>query len=115
GTDLIRWAVAHNRAQSVYCMTGNVNGRAASEIMQAGCVDVLEKPIDVDRLAELIPFQDIMDAGDDGDEPSPAEASGQSSLAARGEAPALQAREEASLEADEPAESFAEWRRRCAS
>jgi DNA-binding NtrC family response regulator len=64
GAELIRWAITNNRAQSVYCMTGSVNGRAASEVLQAGCVDVLEKPIDIDRLAALIGFQDIMSVPD---------------------------------------------------
>jgi DNA-binding NtrC family response regulator len=64
GVDLIRWAVTNNRAQSVYCMTGNVNGRTASEVLQAGCVEVLEKPIDVARLAALIDVPDIMGVPD---------------------------------------------------
>ncbi|MCG8419986.1 MAG: sigma-54 dependent transcriptional regulator [Proteobacteria bacterium] len=64
GADLIRWAVSNNRAQSVYCMTGNASGRAATEVLEAGGIEVLEKPIDVDRLAELIPTQDLVEASD---------------------------------------------------
>jgi len=61
GAELIRWAVSNNRAQSVYCITGNANGRAASEVLEAGCKEVLEKPIDPDKLAQLVPFRDMAD------------------------------------------------------
>ena len=43
-------------------MTGNANGRTATEVLEAGCKEVLEKPIDPGRLAELIPCQDIIAA-----------------------------------------------------
>ena len=87
GVDLIRWAIAHNRAQSVYGMTAYASGRAASEVKAAGCVDVLEKPFDVGRLAQLI------------HRPGPAEEMQVAGAGGEG------------LEG----ESFAEWRGRCAA
>ncbi len=103
GADLIRWAVNNNRAQSVYCMTGNVSGRTASEVMDAGCVDVLEKPIELVRLAELIDFPE---SGSDVVVMAPEES--QTAADIEGED------EEEEDEEDEEEEDFASWRNRCA-
>jgi DNA-binding NtrC family response regulator len=54
GADLIRWASANRRARSIYCMTAFASCRTAVEVMQAGCLDVLEKPFDVDKLLALL-------------------------------------------------------------
>lgn len=54
GAELIRWAVDHNRVGSAYCMTGHANCGTVVEVMQAGSIDVLEKPFQVEQLAELM-------------------------------------------------------------
>ena len=54
GAELIRWAVDHHRVGAAYCMTGYANVSTVVEVMQAGSVDVLEKPVEVERLAELM-------------------------------------------------------------
>ena len=54
GDELIRWAVANNRVRHAYCMTGYASCRNTVAVMQAGCVDVLEKPFEVDRLTALL-------------------------------------------------------------
>ncbi len=54
GAELIRWAVDHHRVGAAYCMTGYANVGTVVEVMQAGSIDVLEKPVEVERLAELM-------------------------------------------------------------
>ncbi len=54
GDSLIRWAVDNHRARWVYCMTGHASCRTAVDVMRAGCVDVLEKPVDAADIEVLI-------------------------------------------------------------
>jgi DNA-binding NtrC family response regulator len=114
GAELIRWAITNNRAQSVYCMTGSMSGRTTSEVLQAGCVDILEKPIDVDRLAALIDFQDIM--GVPVRDPDPGHAEAEAHIIEAGELPDHSSDLPGPF-LDEPQqldEDFQTWRHRCA-
>ncbi len=54
GAELIRWAVDKHRVGAAYCMTGFANCTTVVEVMQAGSIDVLEKPFEVQHLADLL-------------------------------------------------------------
>ncbi|WP_428265480.1 sigma-54-dependent transcriptional regulator [Haliangium sp.] len=54
GADLIQWAISEKRARCVYGMTSYAGGAAARVAREAGCVDILEKPFDIERLPSLI-------------------------------------------------------------
>lgn len=54
GAELIKWATDHSRVGAAYCMTGHANCRNAVEVMQAGSLDILEKPFEVEKLAGLM-------------------------------------------------------------
>ncbi len=54
GAELIKWAVDKHRVGAAYCMTGFANCGTVVEVMQAGSIDVLEKPFEVQHLADLL-------------------------------------------------------------
>ena len=54
GTELVRWALDNDRVDRAYCMTGYANCRNTVEILQAGCIDVLEKPFEWKRVASIV-------------------------------------------------------------
>ncbi len=54
GAELIRWAVEKHRVGAAYCMTGFANCGTVVEVMQAGSIGVLEKPVEVQHLADLL-------------------------------------------------------------
>src|SRR5262249_13538877 len=54
GADLVRWALAEQRAETAYCITGVAISANVVQAMRAGCRDVLEKPFDLSALDPLV-------------------------------------------------------------
>jgi len=54
GDELIEWATTHNRIQSAYCVTASADCQTAVQVTRAGCIDILEKPIQLNRLTALV-------------------------------------------------------------
>jgi two-component system response regulator HydG len=53
-TDLVKWAVDNERAHMAVCMTGSANAETIMNAREAGCGDVLEKPLDLKYLDEVV-------------------------------------------------------------
>jgi DNA-binding NtrC family response regulator len=54
GGEVARWAVPAGRTKVAYCITGTASTKTVVDAMRAGFADVIEKPIDLDRLSALI-------------------------------------------------------------
>jgi len=54
GPELVRWALAEKLSRTAFCITAAANCNNVVEAMRAGCADVLEKPIDMRRITDLI-------------------------------------------------------------
>ncbi len=54
GPELVRWALAEKLSRTAFCITAAANCTNVVEAMRAGCADVLEKPIDMRRITDLI-------------------------------------------------------------
>ncbi|MFO0728278.1 MAG: sigma-54 dependent transcriptional regulator [Myxococcota bacterium] len=57
GADVARWAMPRGLTQVALCMTGTASTSVVVEAMRAGFLDVMEKPLDFERLRKLISFQ----------------------------------------------------------
>ena len=64
GPDLVRWALAEKRAVAAFCITGLANCNNVVEAMRAGCSDVLEKPVNMARVTEIVNAYRAHGAGD---------------------------------------------------
>ncbi len=54
GADVARWAMPRGLTQLALCMTGTASTSLVVEAMRAGFLDVMEKPLDFDRLRALL-------------------------------------------------------------
>ncbi len=54
GSEVARYAVPSGRTKVAYCITGTATTKTVVDAMRAGFTDVIEKPIDLDRLRALV-------------------------------------------------------------
>jgi len=64
GPDLVRWALSEKRAGVAFCITGSAHCTNVVEAMRAGCSDVLEKPVNMARVTEIVNAYRAHNSGD---------------------------------------------------
>jgi DNA-binding NtrC family response regulator len=54
GLEVVRWGLARGLLHRAYCITGYATTRNVVDAIRSGCVDVVEKPFDMEKLNSII-------------------------------------------------------------
>jgi DNA-binding NtrC family response regulator len=54
GLEIVRWGLSRGLLHRAYCITGYANTRNVVDAIRSGCVDVIEKPFDMEKLNSII-------------------------------------------------------------